>query len=296
VKLSAASCGASVTEQSGTAPERDTRLRQGFGAVTSRFLPAASCGASARRRVKMAKQDEISYVETVSRVDNVSVSEFTSYLSRKPYSDISAGDYLMDISQLLKLLPTKPARILDLGVGSGWTSEIFARVGYEVIGLDISPEMIEIARSRISEGLALGFHVQDYEKPISFGLFDAVVMYDSLHHCENENQVMENISKALKAGGVFLAVEPGKGHSRSKAATDATRKYGTTERDMPFSYVKRLLVKQGFREVKQYMCLKQLSLFDLSNPAGRFRQVRHFIWLAFKMARLGATSIIVAQK
>jgi hypothetical protein len=54
VKLSAASCGASVTEQSGTAPERDTRLRQGFGAVTSRFLPKASCGASARRRVKFS--------------------------------------------------------------------------------------------------------------------------------------------------------------------------------------------------------------------------------------------------
>jgi len=51
VKLPAASCGASVTKPSGTPPERDTRLRQGFGAVTSRFLPAASCGASARRRV-----------------------------------------------------------------------------------------------------------------------------------------------------------------------------------------------------------------------------------------------------
>jgi transcriptional regulator with XRE-family HTH domain len=51
VKLPAASCGASVTKSSGTPPERDTRLRQGFGAVTSRFLPAASCGASARRRV-----------------------------------------------------------------------------------------------------------------------------------------------------------------------------------------------------------------------------------------------------
>jgi hypothetical protein len=52
VKLPAASCGASVTKQSGTAPERDTRLRQGFGAVTSRSIPTASCGASARRRVK----------------------------------------------------------------------------------------------------------------------------------------------------------------------------------------------------------------------------------------------------
>ncbi len=244
----------------------------------------------------MAKQDEISYVETVSNVDNVSVSDFTSYLSRKPYSDVSAGDYLMDISQLLKFLPPRPARVLDLGVGSGWTSEIFAHVGYEVVGLDISPDMIEIAKSKMAEGLNLGFYVHDYEDPFPFGLFDAVVMYDSLHHCENENQVIENIFAALNPRGLFLAVEPGRGHSHSKEATDAARKYGTTERDMPFKYVKRLLLKQGFREAKHYMCLKQLSLFDLSDPADGFRQVRHFLWLAFKTARLGATSIIVAQK
>jgi SAM-dependent methyltransferase len=244
----------------------------------------------------MAKQGEISYVETVSRVDNVRVSDFTSYLSRKPYSDISAGDYLMDISQLLKFLPPRPARVLDLGVGSGWTSEIFAHVGYEVVGLDISPDMIEIAKSKMTEGLNLGFYVHDYEKPFPFGLFDAVVMYDSLHHCENENRVIENVYAALNPRGLFLAVEPGRGHSRSKEATDAVRKYGTTERDMPFNYVKRVLVKKGFREVKQYMRLKQLSLFDLSKPTDGLRQLRHFVWLTLKMARLGATSIIVAQK
>ena len=55
VKLPAASCGASVTKQSGTPPERDTHLRQGYGTVTSRFLPTASCEASARRRVMMGK-------------------------------------------------------------------------------------------------------------------------------------------------------------------------------------------------------------------------------------------------
>jgi hypothetical protein len=62
VKLPAASSGASVTEQSGTAPECDTRLRQGFGAVTSRFLPTASCGVSARRRVNPCPSGRIQAV------------------------------------------------------------------------------------------------------------------------------------------------------------------------------------------------------------------------------------------
>jgi len=34
--------------------------------------------------------------------------------------------------------------ILDVGCGSGWLCEYFARFGYEVTGIDISPTLIEI--------------------------------------------------------------------------------------------------------------------------------------------------------
>src|SRR6266480_4759288 len=41
------------------------------------------------------------------------------------------------------------AQVLDVGCGPGWMSEFFARCGYWVTGIDISEDMVEIARSRV---------------------------------------------------------------------------------------------------------------------------------------------------
>ncbi len=93
----------------------------------------------------MAKTNEIDYIKKVCEVDKVSEPEFIHYLANKPFSDARTSDYLIDLGQIMRYLPPRPARILDLGVGSGWTSEIFARCDYEVVGLDIAADMIKIA-------------------------------------------------------------------------------------------------------------------------------------------------------
>jgi SAM-dependent methyltransferase len=46
---------------------------------------------------------------------------------------------------LLSVLPEAPARIADLGCGTGTLSVLLAECGYEVDGLDFSPRMIELA-------------------------------------------------------------------------------------------------------------------------------------------------------
>jgi len=45
----------------------------------------------------------------------------------KPFSDSLCWRYLIDIGAILSLLPPPPARLLDLGAGSGWTS-VFAKM------------------------------------------------------------------------------------------------------------------------------------------------------------------------
>src|SRR5579864_2184272 len=92
------------------------------------------------------------------------------------------------MAAILALLPPPPARLLDLGCGTGWTSVFFARAGYEVVGLDISPDMIEQAeanreRARLDR---LDFTVCDYEAMAFAGEFDAAVFYDALHHAVDE--------------------------------------------------------------------------------------------------------------
>ena len=240
----------------------------------------------------MAKINEIEYVRKVARVEGVPEEEFRQYLAGKPYSDPRCGDYLIDIAQILNLLPPPPAKLLDLGVGSGWTSELFAMRGYEVLGLDISPDMINLARMRSGKAR---FSVCDYEtEPIPNG-FDIAVIYDALHHAEDELSVLQNIFHALSDGGVLVTIEPGVGHSTTEDSLAVMRKYGTTEKDMPFSHQKVLMKKVGFAVVEQYIRLSHIPVKNIVSMDGLLTQ----LWHGFSHgcgAATGFTSIVVARK
>ncbi|WP_438394108.1 class I SAM-dependent methyltransferase [Caballeronia sp. DA-9] len=241
----------------------------------------------------MAKADEIDYIKKVAEVEAFSTDDFIDYLARKPFSDARCGEYLMDIAQVMMLLPPPPAKLLDVGVGSGWTSELFASRGYEVLGLDISPDMIELANRRAHEGLS--FQVCDYEAGTIPTGFDIAVIYDSLHHAEDEFKVVKNIFAALNDGGVLVTVEPGAGHSTTEDSIAVMKKYGTTEKDMPWSLQQKLMQKAGFGSVGQYLRLTQMPLTEISSTDGSLEQVRHAISLAYETST-GLTSIAVAKK
>jgi SAM-dependent methyltransferase len=244
----------------------------------------------------MGKRSEIEYVKNVVRVENVDADVFTTYLQKKPFSDRAVARYLMDMSQILSFLPPPPAKVLDLGVGSGWTSEIFAWCGYEVTGLDISPDLIAIAQAKLAPDLKLAFATYDYEDELPFAGVDAVVMYDSLHHAENETLVIKRAHAALRQEGVFVCIEPGTGHSATQDTQAAVRNYGVTEKDMPFMCVSRLLRDAGFRRVEQYLRASQLPLVDLTTPDGSARQLDVARGLLHNTCVAGLTSTIVARR
>jgi 2-polyprenyl-3-methyl-5-hydroxy-6-metoxy-1,4-benzoquinol methylase len=243
----------------------------------------------------MSKEQEIDYINQLAKVLNVSPDEVEDYHLRKPFSDIICGSYLIDIGQIMSLLPKPPARILDLGVGSGWTSEIFARKGYNVLGLDIAPDMIKIAKKRTNSNLKLQFEVHDYENSLDFGLFDAVVIYDALHHAIDEASVIFNAFHALKPNGVFITLEPGRGHSMTPESIEAMKKFGTTEKDMEYSHQAKLMSEAGFGSIRQYLRLTQLPLQDTATRVGLLKQSEYFEGLSYATAN-GLTSLVVAVK
>ncbi|MFH1369558.1 MAG: class I SAM-dependent methyltransferase [Elusimicrobiota bacterium] len=193
----------------------------------------------------MPKQGEIDYLKNIGK-------EGVNHASNKPYSDENCGKYFMDLGVVFQLLPPPPAKLLDLGCGTGWTSCIFAKRGYEVTGQDIAADMIDCANSnKERERIAnIKFIVSDYEDMRFDSEFDCAVFYDSLHHAVNEETALKMVYKALKPGGICVAVEPGKNHDKNSISQNAVNKYGVTEKAMHPGKVVKLSKKIGFSGYK----------------------------------------------
>jgi SAM-dependent methyltransferase len=245
----------------------------------------------------MSKRNEINYVEKMEAVLAVPRDEVSRSLLGKPFNDPRRGSYFIDLGQLFHFLPPPPARILDLGVGPGWTSRFMALSAYEVLGLDIAPRMIELAEINGSGVPNLTFQARDYEDSVAdLGTFDAAVIYDALHHSLDEARVIRNVYSILKSGGSLITMEPGFGHSTSPGSLEAVQRFGTTEKDMEFDRQRLLMAAAGFADVRQYYRLSELPLERVDTPDGRDLQSRHFSALSVHTLEQGFTSIVVAVK
>jgi len=110
---------------------------------------------------------------------------------------------------LLSYLPAdlRGQRLLDAGCGTGALAVEAARRGAEVVAIDLSPRLIELARERTPERLGAGrvdFRVSDMLDP-SLGRFEWVVAMDSLIHYEPDDMVemVARLAERADRGVVF---------------------------------------------------------------------------------------------
>jgi SAM-dependent methyltransferase len=211
----------------------------------------------------MAKQGEVDYLRQIGE-------EGVEHAVNKPFSDRYCAGNLMQIGALMALLPPPPARLLDVGCGTGWTSVFFARHGYEVVGVDISPDMIFHAnRIKEKDKIAnLEFAVADYEALSFSNAFDCAVFYDSLHHAVDEVEAVRMVHRALRPGGVCLTSEPGKGHAANEAVAAATKRYNVTEKDMPPKRIRQIGAQVGFRAFQVFPHAGDLKRSIYATEAG----------------------------
>lgn len=174
------------------------------------------------------------------------------HVRSKPFSDPDCGRHLAQFGQILYFLPEPKAKILDLGCGGGWTSIFLAHHGYDVLGVDIAPGMIELAEERSREERLSGarFEVGDFENLDRAGEFDGVLFYDALHHAENDRAALKVAFDALKPGGVCVVSEPGRGHEANRYSREAVERYNVNEKDMPPRRVKAIGRSLGFAKVE----------------------------------------------
>lgn len=101
------------------------------------------------------------------------------------------------------------ASVLDYGCGIGEDLVPIAKTGADVIGLDISPELIELARKRADAfGVKARFIVGSaYETGLPSQSIDIVFAIAIFHHLELDAAKKE-LLRILKPGGVLILQEP----------------------------------------------------------------------------------------
>ena len=98
-------------------------------------------------------------------------------------------------------------RVLEIGCGTGAFTEVFARTGAQIVAVDISGPLLDVARRR---GLApdqVQFLEQQFESCTIDGGFDAVIGNSILHHL-NLDAALRHIHGLLAPGGALAFAEP----------------------------------------------------------------------------------------
>lgn len=114
---------------------------------------------------------------------------------------LKSGKY---VSQLLKYLP-KQSTILDLGCGAGVpVDDILLKAGHSVIGMDISPEQIKLARKHCPRGEYLVGDISSLQK--NEYSVEAVLSFYTIFHTPraNHGSLLKILASYLNRGGLLL--------------------------------------------------------------------------------------------
>jgi SAM-dependent methyltransferase len=132
-----------------------------------------------------------------------------------PYStasSVTVGNHLIAMGHVIRTLDL-PARssVLEFGPGWGNTTVALAQMGHRVTALDISPQFADLIQARASRvHAAVHTVVGDFSKVEELsGPFDAVLFFESFHHCTDHSRLLASLARIVAPGGrVLFAAEP----------------------------------------------------------------------------------------
>lgn len=140
---------------------------------------------------------------------------YKTWFNRQDYLDIYKHRDNRDAKKIVGLiyrnitLPVN-AKVLDIACGNGRHSILFAKKGYNVTGIDLSPYLIRHAKKNVTDDIKrnVKFEVRDMRKIGHFNEFDlAVNLFTSFGYFENNKdnfKVIYSIAGTLKKNGFFF--------------------------------------------------------------------------------------------
>lgn len=110
--------------------------------------------------------------------------------------------------------PLRPGAFLDLGCGSGSTVHAAAQAGWEAVGIDIDPALVEMGRRQLGVDVRCGT-LPDPALPGDHYAF--IRLRDVIEHLPNPREVLVEVRRLLAPGGVVLIATPNEGSLPTRA-------------------------------------------------------------------------------
>lgn len=213
------------------------------------------------------KSQQLNLYKILARKEYAIENEITSFnieeMSANPFpychqSFETVGDTLLAIGFLIKTMALpSTSKILEFGPGWGNTSIELARMGYAVTTIDIENNFTQLILSRARKlalknikALTGNFFDIDYLDES----YDAILFFESFHHCADHNLLISKLSGALNPGGkIVFGAEPITkdfpipwGLRMDGQSLWAIRKNGWLELGFNRTYFTKALRKSGF--------------------------------------------------
>jgi ArsR family transcriptional regulator len=137
---------------------------------------------------------------------------------------------------LLSVFGEQPPRnLLDIGTGTGRILQLFApRIGFG-LGLDLSREMLSVARANLDRTSLRNCQVRHgdmYHVPLPDGSFDAATMHNVLHFADDPSAALAEAARVLRPGGRLVVIDFGRHELEFLRREHAHRRLGFTDTEM----------------------------------------------------------------
>src|SRR5258708_21666566 len=109
------------------------------------------------------------------------------------------------VDTLEMLAERGPLRILEVGCGTGKGTEVFADQGHSLLAIDISAELIDIARQRLKQSDSIKFQVCAFEQlDLPESSFDLIFSAQAFHWVDPEVRYKKAHDLLAPGGGIAL--------------------------------------------------------------------------------------------
>jgi SAM-dependent methyltransferase len=149
------------------------------------------------------------------------------------------------------------ARVADIGCGSGVFTELLRCRGYVSVGVDISPKLVALGRSKYP-GLEL-IEGDAESLPFENGTLDGALLSGLVHHFPDPRRLAAEVGRVLKPGGRFVAFDPNRLNPFMWLYRDRCSPFyssvGVTENERPVLawQVAEVFRNEGFRVQTDYL-------------------------------------------